>query len=156
MLVCSCDKCGRKYQIPEHLAGKKVKCPGCGVAPAPAGQTAAKSAPQVTARGEDDAVEAAPGSPMEQEATMAPAQSADNTDSHEEQAAAELYDFLAPPQSPDELGRLGAYRVLKVLGQGGMGVVFQAEDPQAEKAGGSEGDAAGAGGQPDVEAAFHP
>ena len=41
-----------------------------------------------------------------------------------------LYDFLAPPQQPGELGRLGGYRVMKVLGSGGMGVVFQAEDPQ--------------------------
>jgi WD40 repeat protein/serine/threonine protein kinase len=39
-----------------------------------------------------------------------------------------LADLLAPPQAPDELGRLGAYRVLKVLGAGGMGIVFQAED----------------------------
>jgi eukaryotic-like serine/threonine-protein kinase len=38
------------------------------------------------------------------------------------------YDFLAPPQEKDELGRLGNYRVMKVLGQGGMGMVFQAED----------------------------
>src|SRR3954452_21504699 len=36
--------------------------------------------------------------------------------------------FLAPPQQPGELGRLGGYRVLKVLGKGGMGMVFQADD----------------------------
>src|SRR5207249_826128 len=39
------------------------------------------------------------------------------------------HDFLGPPQAPDEIGRLGPYRVLKVLGAGGMGVVFMAEDP---------------------------
>ncbi|HEV3257456.1 MAG TPA: protein kinase, partial [Gemmataceae bacterium] len=44
------------------------------------------------------------------------------------EAAADYLSFLAPPQGPDELGRLGSYRVLKVLGSGGMGVVFQAED----------------------------
>jgi serine/threonine protein kinase len=36
---------------------------------------------------------------------------------------------LAPPQQPDEIGRLGPYRVLKLLGQGGMGAVYLAEDP---------------------------
>jgi serine/threonine protein kinase len=43
------------------------------------------------------------------------------------------YRFLAPAAAADEIGRLGSYRVLKVLGSGGMGVVFQGEDPQLKR-----------------------
>ncbi len=36
--------------------------------------------------------------------------------------------FLKPPEQPDEIGRLGDYRVIQVIGSGGMGMVLRAED----------------------------
>jgi WD40 repeat protein len=44
------------------------------------------------------------------------------------------WDFLSPPQEPGELGRLGPYRIVKVLGIGGMGVVFHAQDSDLQRA----------------------
>ena len=43
------------------------------------------------------------------------------------------FDFLQPATNPGELGRLGAYRVIRVLGEGGMGIVFKGEDPLLER-----------------------
>ncbi len=43
------------------------------------------------------------------------------------------FPFLAPAQAPDEVGRLGGFRLLRLLGDGGMGVVFEAEDPTLKR-----------------------
>jgi hypothetical protein len=40
---------------------------------------------------------------------------------------------LGPAQQPGELGRLGPYPVLRLLGAGGMGLAFEAVDPQLRR-----------------------
>ncbi len=47
--------------------------------------------------------------------------------------AADPLAMLAPARGPQEIGWLGHYRVLKVLGTGGMGVVLEAEDMQLKR-----------------------
>ena len=64
------------------------------------------------------------------------------------------FSFLAPAAQPDELGQLGHYRVLKLLGRGGMGMVFLAEDSQSAPPGRPEGAEAGPGRRPGAAAAL--
>ncbi|HQU42315.1 MAG TPA: protein kinase, partial [Pirellulales bacterium] len=49
------------------------------------------------------------------------------------QDAWELEKFLDPPEAEGELGRFGGYRVLRVLGAGGMGLVLEGEDPKLRR-----------------------
>ncbi len=48
-------------------------------------------------------------------------------------SASKVTDHFSPPVEPDEIGRLGDYRILKALGDGGMGHVFLAEDTRLKR-----------------------
>jgi serine/threonine protein kinase len=133
MISFACSACGKTLKVKDDLAGKKARCPHCqqpltipGTPVLVGGhsQTAAES-PRRDSGASQEETRMRDGSGVKNHAT--------GQRTVPEGVNREHYDFLAPPEQPDELGRLGPYRVLKVLGAGGMGVVFQAEDPKLKR-----------------------
>jgi ABC-type branched-subunit amino acid transport system substrate-binding protein/tRNA A-37 threonylcarbamoyl transferase component Bud32 len=103
MIVLRCSRCEKEIEIREPLANQTVLCPHCG---------------ELLAKGSDgEELEVA-----DQETRLPPGQGPSGDTDPEELS------FLQPKQNPDELGRLSHYRVLKLLGKGGMAMVFMAED----------------------------
>jgi len=121
--------CGKSLAVQDALAGKMVKCPACGrtvTAPQPA------LAPTPSPGASHEAL--APPAPP----TISSPEARSRSSSADETVGADpgrsdLTSFLAPAQQAGELGRLGVFRVLKVLGRGGMGAVFLAEDPKLRR-----------------------
>jgi serine/threonine protein kinase/phage FluMu protein Com len=110
MIKFACSRCGKTLAASANSAGA-VKCPCCD-------NTADVAAPQAF----DEQPTLKPSADLNQ----VPDATQDRVPINE--ACVLPHDLLAPPQTPDEIGRLGPYRVLKILGSGGMGMVFMAED----------------------------
>lgn len=134
MPVIACPHCGRSLKVREELAGRRMRCPKCQQTilslAAPPEVTEHKTLPPAP----DPAPVASKNSPEARTiAGSSPGPLDEETLGGLPEPSNDLTAFLAPAQEPDELGRLGPYRVLRVLGAGGMGVVFRAEDPRLQR-----------------------
>src|SRR5258708_6777788 len=141
MISFPCPHCDNPLRVKDEVAGKRVKCPACSkpiTVPAASDLTAAASRsnkpspvpasgpppgeertlpPKAFAQSRpSDAPTIPPGFPAAGRGSAAHLSSETVSAGAKNEAAgppAELTEFLSPPQAPDELGRLGGFRILK-------------------------------------------
>jgi serine/threonine protein kinase len=123
MIAFSCPHCGVQLQAKENMAGKSGSCPGC---------SRVVQTPPNSGSGSGSGQRSASRSAKQQ--TLPPSSTANETAPPELKLAPPPdCPFLAPPESPDELGRLGPYLIRKILGTGAMGIVFEAQDAHLKR-----------------------
>jgi serine/threonine protein kinase len=159
MIVFACPKCHQRLKVRDGLGGKCATCPHCKQnVPIPEPGTTDEmtgSSPTPPADASRDTLTvdqqhtgcglAHPAQPAELVASIEGMSTHQGSSFHTPPithtpsmsypglSAPEVSSILAPPRGPEEMGWLGQYRVLKVLGIGGMGMVLLAEDPQLKR-----------------------
>ena len=127
MIALKCARCGHAVQLRAATQEREIACPHCGL-----------KMPSDSASADSKTI-SAPASPPGTEAdfsVMALTKKeplADETLAPRAATKVEVFSFLSPAQQSDELGWLAHYRVMRLLGQGGMGIVFEAIDTQLQR-----------------------
>ena len=155
MILFECPACTKGLRVKPELAGKKVKCPKCAETVRCPPRRLPRCPPEIprwaaTCRRKKREPPRTPPDPItwmrppfllpipgpwprcKKKIRTRPISRMPRKTSIPTMTAG-LTDFLAPPQQPDEIGRLGIVPRAEGLGAGGMGVVFKAEDPGLER-----------------------
>jgi serine/threonine protein kinase len=128
MIVFPCPGCGVQLKVKDELGGRMGKCPGCGRAVQVPAATPAAAEGETPANNGPRSASKRPSGEF-----IAPAALLPSGTSNSRSTSNVEFSFLTPPQEPDEIGRLGPYRILNLLGSGSMGIVFRAEDSRLKR-----------------------
>jgi serine/threonine protein kinase/DNA-directed RNA polymerase subunit RPC12/RpoP len=127
MIALRCAHCSHQIEVSEVASEREITCPRCGQLVS--SKSVAEDVTMVSAQiisgssAADSSAEAPTEKEGDDEETMSPYSSGD----------VKVFPFLSPAKGPTELGMLAHYRVMRLLGQGGMGIVFEAIDTQLQR-----------------------
>ena len=131
MIHFRCSRCGVKLKVNARSAGRKRTCPGCGekvLVPSDSTAVTPETWNPDGSRPGGSPAAATPSEPTRHERADSLGDDLECGEANQEDCS-----FLGRPQAEGELGTLGPFRVLEVLGSGATGIVFRAEDVQLRR-----------------------
>jgi eukaryotic-like serine/threonine-protein kinase len=120
MIGLKCPTCGFELEIGSLVAGQPITCPKCRQAVLVGSGSRPIELP--TRRADPPSTDGSPGT----ETLL-------GRPDISGRPSVKSFDFLSPPRGADGIGWLGSYRIVKLLGAGGMGIVFLAEDSHLQR-----------------------